>query len=646
MTDEVQEALTRHSLRYIEALEEGLESKSQAARLVARAIIAAKEFFKDQYGEPYAAIITDRAKEVYAMRSRGFRRWLRKLAWDAEGKPVAQETLKTVEGVLEGLAVFEGRRIELHNRVAWHDGAVWYDLTDKNWRAVKITAEGWEVVEDPPILFRRYAHQAPQVEPRRGGDLNRLLDYLNVNGDYKTLILPYLVTCLVPDIPHPLPVLHGPQGSTKTTFFRVLKRLADPSAVETLTFPRDINELVQKLAHHWLACFDNVTALPQWVSDALCRAVTGEGFSKRELYTDDEDVIYSFRRCVGLNGINVAATKPDLLDRAILIELERPSPEKRRKEADFWRDFEEARPYILGAVFDTLAAAMKIKQGLDLKELPRMADFAEWGEAVARALGYAPGVFLNAYYRNIGAQNLEALEAHVIGPAILALMEKTPEWEGTPTELLAALEELAEDMKINTNAKGWPKAANALSRKLKEIKTNLEAEGIAVVFDRAPRVSRKRLIRIWKKPSKPSKPSKPGPESMDDKSQQKIPSNISSKDSPGPMDDKSQQKIPSNISSKDSPGPMDDMDDMDDKIHTQKGAVEVVEDKPSQQERVKELLDALKDLDDGKGAAEKEIRRRLLQGSGWSDEALDHYLNLLKRTGVIYEPRPGRWKVA
>ena len=208
--------------------------------------------------------------------------------------------------------------------------------------------------------------------------------------------------------------------------FRTLRRLIDPSILETLTFPHDVNELVQKLSHHWAPLFDSATTLPLWLSDALCRAVTGEGFSKRALYTDDEDQIYHFQRCLGLNGINIVATRADLLDRSILIGLERIAPAGRRTKA------------------------LQIKPAVQLEHLPRMADFACWGCAIARALGYNEVDFLNAYEGNRRTQNAEVLEGYPVAAAIMGLMVRRPEWQGEPAELLQALDEVAERERINT----------------------------------------------------------------------------------------------------------------------------------------------------------------------------------------------------
>ncbi len=454
--------------------------ENQADRLVKLALHDAI-LFHDQTQQPYALVSIGDHYETLRCHSRGFRRWLSRRFYEAEEKAVGGEAVASALNVIEAKACFDGERHELHNRVALHDSAIWYDLTDPKWRTVRVTPGGWQVIENPPILFVRYDHHAPQVEPIRGGDVHRLFDFVAVNGDGpRLLLLVYLVSCFVPDIPHPVPVLHGPQGSGKSSTFRILRRLIDPSAVEILSFPRDNNELVQKLAHHWAALFDNVSTLQGWESDTLCRAVTGEGFTKRQLYSDDDDIIYSFRRCVGLNGINCSATKPDLLDRSILIALDRIPPNQRRTEAALQTAFESARPHILGGIFDVLAEAMRMLPEVRLSTLPRMADFARWGSAIAQALGYRQGDFLRAYNENIREQNAEVLEGHPVAAAVLALTEGGEAWEGTPSDLLTEFERVAVDRKINTKEKGWPKSGPWVTRRLNEVRPNLADVGITI----------------------------------------------------------------------------------------------------------------------------------------------------------------------
>jgi len=262
--------------------------------------------------------------------------------------------------------------------------------------------------------------------------------------------------------------------------FRVVRRLVDPSATEVLALTHDVAGLVQQLSHHWLTPFDNVSDLPDHISDVLCRAVTGDGFSKRELYSNDDDVIYSFRRCVGLNGINIVARKPDLLDRCILFELEPIDPAHRLPDQMIWSDFERLQPRLFGAMLDVLSKAAGIRPAIRLGRLPRMADFAVWGCAVARALGVTEEEFLAAYDANQTARNEEAISASPVASALEGFMRTRNEWKGSPSELLSELEGVAEIEKIDTRAKGWPKGPHVLTRRLNEVRPNLAAAGISV----------------------------------------------------------------------------------------------------------------------------------------------------------------------
>lgn len=462
---------------------------SQADRLVELAHQEAVELFRDGTGEAWARIPVRDHRQIIRCRSRAFRRWLAGRFWAAEGKAVHSEALSSALNVLEAQALNDGQQHDLHNRVAEHEGAIWYDLGDERWRAVRVTPQGWQVVSHPPILFRRYSHQRPQVDPVDGGDLHRLLDFVNLRDrDQQLLLLVHVVSCLVPGIPHPVTVLHGGQGAAKTTLFRVERRLVDPSITETLTIAHDVPQLVQQLSHHLMPLFDNLTTVPDWVSDALCRAVTGEGFSKRELYSDDEDVIYSFRRCCGLNGINVAAHKPDLLDRCILFRLEPIPATKRRPEAELWREFEAIRPRLFGAALDALSRAMAQLPSVRLPGLPRMADFALWGCAIAQGLGHSQDEFLAAFGRSLRTRNDEVLANHPVAAMVVALMEGSVAWEGSPSDLLGELEKLAQQSRIDTRAKTWPKAPHALTRRLNEIQHNLLAVGILVTTGGTNRV--------------------------------------------------------------------------------------------------------------------------------------------------------------
>ena len=481
------------------ARKQGERRVSQADKLVKLVEENDVELFHTPTGVAYARIGIEGHFEIHRCRSQGFKQWLSRQLYLSEGKTPNSDALNSAIITIEGRAIFDGKTRVLHNRGAFHEGAIFYDLADEEWRAIKITPEGWQTIDNPPILFCRYQHQKPQVEPQHGGDPWRLLDFVNLrDASQQLLFMVYVEARFIPDIPHPIIHPHGEQGSAKTTLLRLVGSLVDPSSEELLMFARDVNELAQKLYHHWVCYFDNLTSLPDWISDVLSRAVTGIGFGKRELFTDEGDVIFQLKRVIGLNGINVVATKPDLLDRCILLELKRISDNECRREKELLAEFEQVKPQILGGFFDILSKAMGMYPTLQLKALPRMADFAHWGGAIAQALGYSVDDFIDAYKANIQSQNIEVLSSNPIAAVLLGFMENRDSYEGTPAELLDELGQEAEQMKIKTTVKSWPGAPQVLTRRLNELKSNLRQGGIEVDTTSGARIEGKwkRLVKV------------------------------------------------------------------------------------------------------------------------------------------------------
>lgn len=418
------------------------------------------------------------------LRSKPFRDFLCRKFYLSTGKPPNAQAMEDALRVLEGMARFDGPEIPLHVRTAQQDADLWIDLGDRQWRAVQVTAHGWQVVCDPPALFRRYAATAAHVLPLPGGNLTLLRPFLNVRDDAAWYqLVAWLVAAFLPDIAHPVLVVHGEQGSAKSSLMRMLSLLVDPSKTPLRTEPRDVAEWVQTADHCQLVTLDNVSHLPGWLSDALCRAVTGEGFVKRQLFTDAEDVVIAFRRVIALTGIEVVAQRADLLDRALLLLLEPITPEKRRLETEVLTAFEEVRPLIFGALLDTLSGVLRELPGVHLKTMPRMADFARVGVAVERALGWPAGTFITAYNGNVAEQHQEALSSSIIGETVLSFTDNQGgAWDGTAKDLLEALGNHAG--KTVTEKKEWPKNAKALGGMMRRVAPNLRAVGIGVEFFR------------------------------------------------------------------------------------------------------------------------------------------------------------------
>lgn len=466
---------------------ESTRSQTQAQQVIKLVSESEAQLFHDQFNSGYFAPYGN-GKLIFKIRSRQCRNWLVRLFWENTGKTLGSNALQSTMQMLEAKACFDGPLCRLHTRVAEKDGIYWYDLGDGT--AVKVTSGGWEIIGDPPILFHRFSHQKPQVEPKRGGSLEELLNFLNLRYEGKDklsgeqlLILCWLIFGLIPNLPHPSPILNGGQGSKKTTFLKVLKTLLDPSSVETKRAPAIESEFMQTASHHLFLILDNVTSLPGWLSDSICSIITGAGYSKRELFTDDDDISYSFKHLIGINGINLVVEKADLLERSIIFSLIRTK--KFKTERVFWAQFEERKPYLLGAMFDTLVKTLQIIKNTPEPEGEfRMADFVHWSSAIAQALGYKSEDFIHAYKANINSQNDEALDASPVGTCVIYFMSDQESWSGSPTELLSEFEKIAINLKIDQKSKAWPKEPRWLWKRINEVLPNLEEVGIKATRDK------------------------------------------------------------------------------------------------------------------------------------------------------------------
>ena len=156
----------------------------------------------------------------------------------------------------------------------------------------------------------------------------------------------------------------------------MLVDLIDPSPVPLRQAPRDADSWVTAASGSWVVALDNLSAIPPWLSDSLCRAATGDGNVKRALYTDADLAVLKFRRCVIVNGIDVGAVRPDLAERLATVELRRIDRHHRRPEASLRQEWQQALPGILGGLLDLAAAVQQRLETISVDESPRMADYA------------------------------------------------------------------------------------------------------------------------------------------------------------------------------------------------------------------------------------------------------------------------------
>jgi len=343
--------------------------KSQATRLVELA--ADTELWHTPENEAFGSIEVEGHREHWPLESKMFRRWLAHEFHKGEGTTPNSQALQDARSVLTGKALFEGPQYEVHVRLAECGGSIYLDLANDKWQAVKIDSSGCYIVDKPPVKFKRPLGMLDLPSPKLDTPISELRSFVNLGDDDWILFVACLVAMFRPTGPYPILILHGEQGSAKSTLSRVVSALVDPSVAPLRSSPRDVRDLMIAATNSWCISLDNLSHLSPWISDAICRLSTGGGFATRELYTNCGEVLFDAQRPVILNGIEELAVRGDILDRAIIFYLPSISKDKRRPESEFWQAFQIARPRILGALLNAVAGAIRGINDVVLNELPR-----------------------------------------------------------------------------------------------------------------------------------------------------------------------------------------------------------------------------------------------------------------------------------
>jgi energy-coupling factor transporter ATP-binding protein EcfA2 len=380
--------------------------------------------------------------ETWPIRSETFKSFVRFVFYRSLGFSPPSRVINDFRDEFCARAEFDGPERRVFLRVGEQDGNIFLDLCDEGWRAVKITAGGWEIADANAVKFLRAPGMLPLPIPIPGGNLSELSQFLNLpNKDEEALFLCSLVADLRPRGPFPIMLITGEHGSGKSTLSRIRRALIDPSQAPVQSAPRSERDLQIAAANSWLVVLDNLSHLDAQLSDSLCRLATGGGLRTRKLYSDADERIFSALRPTTINSIEELPTRGDFLDRCVTIRTPRIAGQQRRPEKEFWREFDAAKPRILGALLDAVSAALRNIASVRLDRYPRMADFAAWAVAAEPGLGLKSGTFLRAYEANRAEANRAAIEVSPIGEAIIDFMltVKGISWRGDLKKLLNIL---------------------------------------------------------------------------------------------------------------------------------------------------------------------------------------------------------------
>jgi hypothetical protein len=468
---------------------------NQATELLDAILEIRPELFQTQDGTAYISFTDEGHYKTMAIGDARLKAWLRKSAFEIFRKVITTNVITEVLAYLEAFAITNGKQMDVSVRFSQHDANIYFDLGRDDFKVVEITPAGHSVIECPrQVKFRRPRGIRPLPLPEVGGDLDELRRFINVSDEQWPLLLGWLVGAFEPHGACLILLMVGMQGSAKTTGCEVLKNLIDPGVANLRVLPSNERDLSIAGKNSFVLGYDNVSRIRPWLSDALCRVSTGAGNAVRQLYKDDDEVFFEFKRPLILNGITEFATSPDLIDRAIIIEPPYLPDSARQDMNTFLSDFEKARPRLLGALFDAVSCATSRLHQIHLKNAPRMADATRWITAAEPALPIESGAFVRAYKSNRNSAAEAALDYHKVGVAIVELMESRTEWLGNSLDLLDAVAiDCTTD--LERQRAGWPKNPRTLSSQVRRIAPVLRSKGMEFEFG-VSHGGRKRLIRI------------------------------------------------------------------------------------------------------------------------------------------------------
>lgn len=438
----------------------------------------------------FGFIETNNHIETIDISSSKAKTWLRYSYFKEYGENHSDESYVNALRLLKAEAIYENSpRQTIYNRIAMVEDQIYYDLVTPDWKIVKISHDSVEVLsydENMPVFFRKQT-QNEQIMPKFGEKdaLDLLVALLRIPRKDQMAFKVHLIAMLLESYPIPIMSIIGEHGSIKTTICRTIKTIIDAASAATVSLSGKHDDLVLSLSNRYLVCFDNVSKIDQDTSDILCKAITGDGNSKRKLYTDSDEIIFKYKRKIILNGISPNMEYPDLSDRNITY-VTNPIPEEERiTEEEFNNTFAGLLPYVLGQIFSVLSKTLSLHNIVksELKHLPRMADFAVWGESIARVLGYEPFAFLENYKQRIILQSINIVEEYPIIHIIEDMLkDQQGHYEDTVQSFLAAAEKRAEIDGIDIKSKHieFPGASNKVRGHIQRLKPNLRALGIEV----------------------------------------------------------------------------------------------------------------------------------------------------------------------
>ncbi|WP_419781239.1 hypothetical protein [Maridesulfovibrio sp.] len=436
-------------------------------------------FIEEASGQLYVDDSSFGVRKTYDARSEDFKDLYALKYHEATGKFISKFSRNSSLGLIRTKVKNSGKPMrKLHQRIAHHESAVYVDLGNDRWDAIEITKDGWRIVSNPPVRFKRSAGQMPLPYPEEGEGFTLLRDLFKFSDPRTSTLVEGWLLGTFSAGPYPILILKGEQGTAKSTTSACLRGLVDNSAAINRSVPGSVKDLVIGVGNSFVYSIDNASYLKPDMSDLLCQIATGGTFTTRELYSDDREVTFKFLNPVILNGIGDFAERHDLIDRAIVVELPVIPNEKRISVSEFQQKFNLIAPVVLGSLCTAVSSCLRNIDQVQLDGLPRMADFIKWCVAGEDAMPWKTGEFEKVYMENISNAVERVLEADVIGNAIAQFMQNREDWHGTTAALYNAL---SDRMEYSTRcSRNWPANSITLGKRLDRSQAFLRKSGINI----------------------------------------------------------------------------------------------------------------------------------------------------------------------
>jgi len=187
----------------------GDDDKEQSQATFAANMAAAWDLWHTPAKDAYATFPVGEHIETWSVRSKMFKRFLAKQFFEECEKAMNAEALGAAVNLIEAQALFDGGEHPVHVRVGEHNGKVYLDLCNTDWEVVEISPNGWQVITESLIKFRRSAGMLPLPMPEPGGSLQEFRTFLNVEDSTWSLVVAWLVAALRPRGPYPVLALFG-----------------------------------------------------------------------------------------------------------------------------------------------------------------------------------------------------------------------------------------------------------------------------------------------------------------------------------------------------------------------------------------------------------------------------------------------------